>query len=239
MSTFNKVSIIMPVYNGERYIAKSIEKVSLYMDKLGIPYEIIVVDDGSTDNTYERAIANSKDGVRVVRYPVNKGKGYAFLYGALRSEGERIVLFDSDLDIPLYQISILLKIIERKNADIVITNKWHPRSITVASPLRKFMSYTFNMLVKLLTGLKIRDTQTGAKAFKRHALLEIAKKLYVKRYAFDVELLLVAQQLGYKIVEIPSLRPIVLKSKFRIKEIFRMALELLSITYRHRLLRQR
>ena len=92
MSTFNKVSIVMPVYNGERYIAKSIEKVSLYMDKLGIPHEIIVVDDGSTDNMYEEAIANSKDGVRVVRYPVNKGKGYAFLYGALRSERENSII---------------------------------------------------------------------------------------------------------------------------------------------------
>jgi len=231
------ISIVMPVYNGEKYILKSIEITKSYMNKLDEPYEIIVVDDGSKDDTYKKvlAIVNSNN-IRVFRYPINKGKGYAFIYGVLRSKGERIVLFDSDLDISPYQIGFLLKILRRSNADIVITDKWHFQSKVIASSLRKFLSKMFNMLVRLLTGLKIQDTQTGAKIFKKKALLRIIKHVYIKRYTFDVELLLIADQLGYKIIEVPSLKPIVLTSKFRIKEIIYMLLELFSITYRHKLL---
>lgn len=232
-----EVSIVMPVYNGEAYIAESIKRVANHMENLGKPYEIIVVDDGSTDNTYKTALKNADNHTKIVRYSKNRGKGYAFISGALRSSGNIIVLFDADLDIPLQQINILLKTMEKTGADIVITNKWHPQSKTISTPTRRFLSLAFNALVRLLTGLKIQDTQTGAKAFKRKPLLRALKYLRVKRYAFDVELLLVAHQLGYKIAQAPSLRPIKLTSRFKIREIFKMCLELLSITYRHRILK--
>ena len=234
-----EVTIIMPVYNGERYIAESIKRVMNYMERLSRPYEIIVVDDGSTDGTYRAALKSANERVRIVRYKKNRGKGYAFISGVLRSKGDIILLFDADLDVPLRQINMLLRVMEGTNIDILVTNKWHPMSKTIASPVRKFLSRAFNALVRLLTGLKMQDTQTGAKAFRREALLRIVKHLYVKRFTFDVELLLVAKQLGYKIAEVPSLKPIVLTSRFKIKEIAHMILELLSITYRHKMFRNR
>ncbi|MEM1646205.1 MAG: glycosyltransferase, partial [Ignisphaera sp.] len=155
------------------------------------------------------------------------------IYGYKYSRGDVVVLFDADLDIPPQQIPILLAVMMKTEADLVITNKWHPLSRTIASGLRRFLSRSYNTLVRLITGLNIRDTQTGAKAIKRHVLDTIAPKMYVKRYAFDVELLLLAAKHGYRIAEAPSLKTIKLTSSFKPREIFYMLLELLSITYRH------
>ena len=228
----------MPVYNGRHYIANSIRLVSNYMNKLGYPYEIIIVDDGSTDGTHLVAKKHLNDHMRIIRYEKNRGKGFAFTIGALKATGDITILLDSDLDVPPHQIKNLVDTIQKTNADIVITNKWHPQSKTIATPTRRFLSLSYNALVRLLTGLKLQDTQTGAKAFKTKKLQKIIKHLYVKRYAFDVELLLVAQNLKYKIDQIPSSKPIKLTTKFKTKEIIRMLLELLSITYRHKILRK-
>ncbi|MEB3755325.1 MAG: glycosyltransferase [Desulfurococcales archaeon] len=231
---FKLISIIMPVYNGESYIAYSIHTVSEFLKHYNLPHEIIIVDDGSRDNTRNKALKTSKDhqNIKVVGYKQNHGKGVAFLYGYKHSKGNILVLFDSDLDIPPEQIPILLAVMRKTKADIVITNKWHPLSRTKASNLRYFLSKSYNSIVKLLTGLKLNDTQTGAKAIKRQVLDNIAPKMYVKRYAFDVELLLLATKLGYRITEAPSLKPINLSSTFRPREILLMLLELISITYR-------
>ncbi len=231
-----EISIVMPVFNGENYIEESIRRLVNYLNRINIAYEIIVVDDGSTDATYQAILKCLNKRVKLIRYRENRGKGFAFIKGTLKSRGNIVFLFDSDLDIPPSQIGILLATIRRKNVDMVITNKWHPLSKTIASPTRKFLSIAFNALVRLLTGLKLQDTQTGAKAFKRKPLIHVIKYMYVKRYAFDVELLLVAQKLGYRILDVPSVGTIKLTSRFKLREIVRMCLELLSITYRHRIM---
>jgi len=229
------ISIIMPVFDGSSYISRSIHAVSELLKYYSFPYEIVIVDDGSRDGTRFKAleIASRYDNVRVVGYDRNLGKGAAFLYGYRYSRGDVMVLFDADLDIPPQQIPLLLAVMEGAQADVVITNKWHPFSRTVASNLRRFLSKSYNALVKLLTGLNLSDTQTGAKAIKRYVLDTIAPKMRARRYAFDVELLLLAVKHGFKIAEVPSLKDIRLSSAFRPREIARMFLELLSIVYRH------
>jgi len=229
------VSIVMPVYNGERYISGSIRAVVKTLTRYGIPHEVVVVDDGSSDGTRSKAleVAAEHPNIKVVGHARNHGKGAAFLHGYRHSQGDVIVLFDADLDVPPQQIPVLLAVMRGARADVVITNKWHPLSRTRATAIRKFLSKSFNALVRLLTGLNISDTQTGAKAIKRYVLDAIAPKMYVKRYAFDVELLLLAAKHGYRIAEAPSLKTIKLTTAFRPREIFRMLLELLSIAYRH------
>ena len=229
------VSIVMPVYNGEDFISESIRRVSETMEKLGIPYEVVVVDDGSSDSTRRRAMeaAAKHPNVKVVGYPYNLGKGAAFLYGYKHSKGDIIVLLDADLDIPPQQVPLLLRVMKRTGADVVITDKWHPLSRTRASTARRILSRAWNLLVRLATGLNLRDTQTGAKAFKREVLDAVAPRIYAKRYAFDVELLLLAVKKRYKIAEAPCLKPINLTARFKPREILRMLLELASITYRH------
>lgn len=111
------VSITLSVYNGEKYIDRTIRLLELYLSRSPHPFEIIVVDNGSNDGTRFKALKTSQlyDNVKVVGYKRNRGKGVAFLYDYMYSRGDIIVLFDSDLDIPPKQILLMLKAIERKS----------------------------------------------------------------------------------------------------------------------------
>jgi len=233
------VSVVMPAYRLSRVISYSMKAVEKVLSSNGYRFEIVVVDDGSPDDTYSQALKASKNPVvRVYRLPRNVGKGFALLYGFRRSRGDIAVFFDADLDIDPRQITLLVEALLKSGADIAITSKWHPQSKTIATPLRKFLSKSFYALTKLLLGLKVSDTQTGAKAFRREVLEDITRYLTVKRYAFDVELLTAATARGYKIVEVPALWRIKLRSKFRVKEIIRMFVDLMAVTYRHRVKKQ-
>ena len=237
-----EISVIMPVYNGETYINKSITIVNKYLQKLKTRYEIIIVDDGSKDKTYQKALKTiqklNNPNIKILRYNKNQGKGHALLHGYKHSKGKIIAFYDADLDIPPQQLILLIKTAQKTNADLVITSKWHPKSKTKATLTRKFLSKTFYHMERLLLGIKVSDTQTGAKAIKRKALNTIAPLLTVKRYAFDAELITAATAQGYKIIEVPALWPIKLTSRFKIKEIWKMLIDLMAITYRHRFKKQ-
>jgi len=232
------ISIIIPAYNLSNKIKYTVRNVKHVLNSLGISHEIIVVDDGSSDDTYEKALEITDSNVKVLRYENNQGKGYALLHGLKHSTGNLIMFFDGDLDIPAKQIPSLIKAFKVKNVDAAVTAKWHPHSKVKAHFVRKFLSRTFNILVRFLTGIKLSDTQTGAKIFKKKILDDIIPLLTVKRYAFDVELLTAITTRGYKIVEVPAVQPIKLTSKFELHEIIKMLIDLLAITYRHRIKKQ-
>jgi len=144
------------------YTIKAIEKV---MELHGYEYEIIVVDDGSPDDTYSYALEASKNPiVRVYRLPRNTGKGFALLYGFKKSRGEIVVFFDSDLDIDPRQIHLLVNTLRSNGIDIVITSKRHPQSRTIATPIRKFLSKSFYALTRLFLELKVSGIMAGAKS---------------------------------------------------------------------------
>jgi len=229
--------VIIPAYKLEGKIGLTVRKVSSVLEKLGVMFEIVVVDDGSPDHTYEEASeALDGDRVRVLRYGRNRGKGFALLYGFKHCHGDLVVFFDGDLDVHEKQIAMLLRALDV--SDCVVTSKWHPESKTVSTTYRKLLSIGFNLLTRVLTGLRLRDTQTGGKAFRRKVLEETLPLLTVKRYAFDVELLTAITAKGYKILEIPAFYPIILKRRFSTLEIFKMFLDLIAIAYRHRIKRQ-
>ncbi len=229
----------MPAYRLSGLVGESIRAVDGVLRAAGYPYEIIVVDDGSPDDTYGEALRASRGRpVRVLRLRRNRGKGAALLAGYRRSRGDIVVFFDADLDIDPRQIPLLVRALHATGADAVVTSKWHPRSRTEASPTRWFLSRAFHALERLLLGVRVTDTQTGAKAFKRQALDEVAPRLTVKRYAFDAELLTAITARGKTIVEIPAVWRIRLKSRFHPLEIARMLLDLLAIAYRHRVKHQ-
>jgi dolichol-phosphate mannosyltransferase len=224
------VSFVIPVFNEENNVEEAVEKLSRVASKLGRPYEIVVVNDGSYDNTLLRIrdCAESDCNVRVISYRKNMGKGYAVKTGFLHARGVNVVFIDGDLDIDPNQIEKYLNAL--KSADMVIASKWHPQSKIKIRSLRRFLSQSFNILVRLLTGVRMMDTQTGLKAVKNSALKRTFSKLTVKRYAYDVELLTIASRDGIKTVELPvNLR---LPALFNLKDAWRMFLDLFGIAYR-------
>ncbi|MEN2998189.1 MAG: glycosyltransferase family 2 protein [Brevinematia bacterium] len=204
-----KLSVIMPVFNGERFIVENTERVeelvkSYILKDLIDDYEILVVDDGSSDRTLEllRERFGDSEKVIIVENKFNQGKGFALKNGFFNSSGDVIVMIDSDLDIPPEQIENLLQ--EFKNGyDVVITSKFEKGSQLRYPIFRKFVSFAFYLLAKILFGLPFKDTQTGLKLFRREVLEVCLSRMVVKRFAFDLELLLVAYRYNFSIKSIP------------------------------------
>jgi glycosyltransferase involved in cell wall biosynthesis len=201
-----KISIIMPAYNEGKHIYANVLETKQLFDESGSNYEIIVVDDGSKDNTLqeaERAVAIAPNIIKLTRSMINVGKGFAIREGFKLVTGDMVVFLDSDLDLHPSQIRLLFEIMQNENADVVIGSKRHPKSKLDYPLKRRIVSSVYFFLVKLLFGLPLRDTQTGLKLFKRKVLDEVMPVLLVKRFAFDLELLANIHHFGYKIAESP------------------------------------
>lgn len=203
--TLGKISVIMPAYNEESHIYENILETRKVFEEDGIPFEIIVSNDGSKDKTFERAQKAEKEfpNVFAVQNPVNLGKGQALREGFAKATGDYVVFLDSDLDLHPSQIHLLFDIMEKENADVVIGSKRHPQSQVNYPGDRKVISNGYFFLIKLMFGLPIRDTQTGLKLYKYEVLKKVFPRILVKRFAFDLEMLAVAHHFGYKIAEAP------------------------------------
>jgi len=198
------VSIIVPAYRLEKTIKEDIENIYEVMSKTRWDFEIIVVVDGFVDGTFEEANKVKKKNVKVVGYEKNHGKGFAVIFGMIRAAGDLILFIDGGMDINPNSISMLLEHMEWYDAHIVVGSKRHPVSRTNYPLVRKFYSWAYYTLVKVLFGIKITDTQTGLKVFKREVLAAVLPRLTVKRFAFDIEMLAVAKRLGFeRIYEAP------------------------------------
>jgi len=235
MTDSPQLSLIMPAYNEGRTIEEIIYRVDNVVREMGLKYELIIVDDGSIDNTRMKVnnYARNNGHVKVVGYNDNVGKGFALKTGFSHAIGEMVVFMDSDADINPKQIAHYVEAL--KKADVVVASKWHHQSKVDTPLLRRILSHGFNVLVKLLVGLRLSDTQTGLKAIRRNVFLSVFPRLTVKRYAFDVEMLALANLLRLKIVELPI--NIRIRNLLCLQEVWRMFLDLLGITYRLRVLR--
>ena len=199
------ISVLMPAYNEGRHIRRNLEETALALDDLGLAWEIVVCDDGSRDNTRQEAeqAAAALTGVTVIGSGGNRGKGYALRKAFSRSRGDLIFFLDSDLDIHPRQFATLLKVMDKTGSEIVIGSKRHPDSTLNYPRGRKLISAAYFFLVKSLFGLPLRDTQTGIKLFRRQVLEETLPRLLVKKYAFDLELLVAAHRRGFLVAEAP------------------------------------
>lgn len=223
------ISLIIPAFKESKTIRQTLGRIIDIMNNLGYDYEIIVVDDGSDDGTYDisKILAKKNPRIKSVRYVPNMGKGHAIKTGFKKSKGNIIGYIDADLN--------LEKIEEYTDrlyeADVVIASKRHPESNIVYPLSRRILSKSFNLLIRLLFRLDISDTQCGFKFFKREVLEKVVPYLSIKRWAFDAELLILVDRFGYKIAEGPiSFRHG--ESRLNLKEIFKMFLDVLGIFYR-------
>ena len=199
------LSVVMPAYRLAGTIAGNIRRVRDLLAE-EIPFEIVVVDDGSGDGTAEaiQSVADeSPDVVRPLILDANAGKGNAVRRGFYFSRGTHILLLDADLDLLPEKIPNFFDVMLRDGADIVIGSKRHPDSEIDYPFMRRVASRVYYGLVKLLVGLPTTDTQTGMKLFRREALQWSFDRMLVKRFAFDLEMLSIAYAHGYKVSEAP------------------------------------
>ena len=201
-----KISIIMPAYKEAGHIATSIDITAKTFQDFGCLWELIVVDDGSGDGTYEAALEAAKEyhgQVIVKKNAFNIGKGRALKRAIHFVTGDYTVLLDADMDLHPLQIPTLFDIMRLDDADVVIGSKMHPNSVVNYSLQRRIISLGYYIFVKVLFGLPCHDTQTGLKLFKTKVLNDVFPRILVKEFAFDLEILVNAFHLGYKITEAP------------------------------------
>ena len=200
-----ELSVIIPAYNEESRLPKTLESVYQFLHLRGRSFEIVVVDDGSHDNTAEvvREYGKSHPEVRVVSYQPNRGKGYAVRVGMLAGKGETLLIDDADGSSPIEEVERLEAAIAG-GADIAIGSRAKPdesRKI-VALAHRKFIGNTFNAIVQGLLLPGFYDTQCGFKLFKRAVARDLFSVNRIDGFGFDVEILYIARTRGYKTEEL-------------------------------------
>jgi len=201
------LTVVVPYFNPGDRVRETVEELVRTLSATGTSFEVIAVSDGSTDGS-ERALADlPSDVVRTVRLHHNCGKGEALRVGFTMGQGRFLGFIDGDGDLPPGQIATLAAITRqtgRPAPDVVLGSKRHPTSQVVYPPLRRFYSWVWQQLVLALFGLHVSDTQTGLKLVRREVLAEVLPRMLEKRFAFDLELLVVANRLGYRrFVEVP------------------------------------
>lgn len=198
------ISLVVPAYKQEKTIVEDLVKIREALDRIRYDYEIIVVIDGMVDKTFEKAKRIKSSKIKVLGYDINRGKGYAIRYGMNQARGDIIGFIDSGMDLNPNGLSILLERLEWNNADIIVGSKRHPESKVTYPFERRAISFLSQVFIRILFGLNLRDTQVGMKFFKREVIKKVLPRLLVKKFAFDIEMLVVARHLGYsKIVEAP------------------------------------
>ena len=229
------LSLVTPVWNGAGFIDQSLRRILASLEQLKRPFEIIVVCDGSVDDSAARARAVGDPRIRVLRYVEHQGKGVAISCGLAHARGRLVGWLDSDLDVhPDVIVEAASRFETEPQVDAVVGSKRHPQS-SVGYPLvRRFYSWCFQLMVRILFRVNVRDTQVGAKVFRREMLDTVAPLLLIKRYAYDLELLAVGAEFGFdRVEEVP------IKLDYRFSgsgitnaAVRRMLVDTLAIAYR-------
>lgn len=202
------LSIVIPAYNEEKRLPGSLKKVFDCLAARGWPSpEVVVVDDGSTDGTAQ-LVEHARErwpSLRLLSNPGNRGKGYAVRYGMREARGEWTLVTDADLSSPIEELDKLWAAVERTGAAGAIGSRALDRSLVGVrqSALREIAGRTFNLVMRLVTGLPFHDTQCGFKLFRRDVVECVAARQISEGFGFDVEMLYIARKYGFEIVEVP------------------------------------
>ena len=200
------ISVVIPAFNEERRLGPTLESIATYLSRQPFTWEIVVVDDGSSDGTTAlvEPMHASEPRISVIRCTQNSGKGHAVRVGFLESNGAVVLFSDADCSTPIEEFERLRAAIDA-GADVAIGSRAMPDSdVRVRQGvIRQTMGKTFNLLVRLATGLRLHDTQCGFKLFRRDRCLAAFRAQRLDGFAFDVELLFLAKRQGLRISEVP------------------------------------
>jgi glycosyltransferase involved in cell wall biosynthesis len=201
-----RYSIIIPAYEEGARLGATLDKVLNYVRERRWDAEIIVVNDGSRDNTPEivRERAEKHPGLRLLENPGNRGKGFSVRNGMLHAHGEVLLFSDADLSSPIEEAAKLFAALAA-GADVAIGSRWLQSDLqTQRQPLyRQLFGRVFNLLLRVILGLRFKDTQCGFKAFTRRSAQAIFPLQRIERWGFDPELLFLAKKFGFKVAEVP------------------------------------
>lgn len=199
-------SIIIPAYNERERITSTLDRVLAYFAEKQWKAEVVVVNDGSRDDTAEivRGYSAKHPSVRLIENPENRGKGYSVRNGVMHALGSVLLFSDADLSSPIYEAPKLFAALEN-GADIAIGSRWVNSALQTErqSILRQVLGRMYNLLLRMVLGLRYQDTQCGFKAFTRESALDVFGKQRIERWGFDPEILYLAQKFEYRIAEIP------------------------------------
>jgi len=199
-------SIILPAYNESARIAATLDKILAHATRRDWNLEVIVVDDGSNDDTpgIVREYARKHAVMRLLENPGNRGKGYSVRNGMLHAKGEILLFSDADLSSPIEEADRLFAAIG-EGADIAIGSRWVDRRLQIRrQPLyRRLFGRIFNLALRVILGLQFKDTQCGFKAFTRRSAQAIFPLQKIERWGFDPELLYLAKKFGFVVREVP------------------------------------
>ncbi len=231
------LSIVVPAYNEAQGIGDALTKIRKYARAKKFGVELIVVDDGSTDGTAAilRHAAAEQPAFRVFRNDPNRGKGFSVRRGVLEASGEFVLFTDADLSAPIQEADKLLAALQESGADAAIGSRALERElIGIHQPwYREFAGRSFNVIVRALTGLRLRDTQCGLKLFRRAATRRAFELQIVQGFGFDPELLFLIAREGGKVVEVPVRWNDNPATKVRfLRDSTRMLLELFALRWR-------
>jgi dolichyl-phosphate beta-glucosyltransferase len=196
------LSIVIPAFNESLRLGPTLRRVVDYLQQNGHRYEVLVVDDGSTDGTAEVAQAFAPEGVRVLRQDVNRGKGAVVKVGVLASQGKEVLLLDADLSTPIEDLEKLRP--RLADAQVVLGSRSVEGSdILTHQPFyREMMGRTFNFIIQVAGVRGLRDTQCGFKLLDGEVARKLFSELQIQRFAYDVELVWLARRHGYNVVEV-------------------------------------
>jgi O-antigen/teichoic acid export membrane protein len=228
------LSLVVPFYNPGHRLAFHVQAVVDALMSERVTFEVIAVSDGSTDGS-PASIAKI-DQVRIIELAENLGKGAALRVGLAQGRGRYLGFIDGDGDIPARQLSHFVAAIRAGEPDVVLGSKLHPGSDVVYPPLRRLYSAGYRQLTRLLFRLPARDTQTGIKLIRRETLAAVLPKMVEKRFAFDLELLVVARRTGYRnFVEHPVQIAERFTTTISMRAVWRTLLDTFAIFYRLRI----
>ncbi|HEY2293413.1 MAG TPA: dolichyl-phosphate beta-glucosyltransferase [Thermoanaerobaculia bacterium] len=198
-----ELSVVVPAYNEERRLAPGLRQALEYLARRREPFELLVVDDGSRDETARVAESFAGQGVRVVRHERNRGKGAAVRTGLLASRGRKVLISDADFSTPIEEIEKLERFLQDGTPLVIGSRGLADSQIRQRQPIyREMMGRTFNRLIRLFGVRGIRDTQCGFKLARGEEGRRIAAELKIEGFAWDVEMIWLARRRGYRIVEV-------------------------------------
>ncbi len=235
-----RISLVVPMYNESAIIADTARALYKYMsENYGTDFEIIFANDGSRDNCAQIVEELSLPCVRVVGYDKNQGKGCAVRHGVLASSGEIVLFTDADLAYGLDVIKEGVDVLENGKHDLLVASRAkHPEGYEGYTPIRKLASKTYLKVLNLFGGIKVSDAQCGFKGFNGDVGRRIFSYCETNNFAFDLELILIAQKMGLKIYELPAKIINHRESKVNlVKDATRMVKEIFKIKKRIKLIK--